>query len=104
MSVSCVMKEMGISTKILTNRAQEDICYQMLVPQKAMFDIKTRSSRKKGDDVLAGEIDRLWLRQMPNFILAYHQRGVFDDIAVINVTKLIAKWEADHVDEIRIFS
>lgn len=75
-----------------------------VIPQEAIFDIKTRSFLRKSHDVLAGELDRLWLRQIPNFILAYHQRGVFNNIEVMDVREHIAKWEAEHESDIRILS
>ena len=39
------------------------------IPQKAMFDLKTRSVKRILDDVLGEELPRLWLTQIPNFIL-----------------------------------
>ncbi|KAK6411818.1 hypothetical protein LTR95_018043 [Oleoguttula sp. CCFEE 5521] len=59
------------------------------ISQEAMFDIKTRSFRRKGKDILGGEIDRLWLRQIPNFIVAYHRSGTFDDIEIMDVGEQI---------------
>ncbi|EGP86996.1 uncharacterized protein MYCGRDRAFT_92938 [Zymoseptoria tritici IPO323] len=75
-----------------------------VVPQAAIFDIKTRSVRKKGENILAAEITRLWLRQIPNFIMAYHRSGVFEDIEVLDIRKQILQWETEHADEISVFS
>lgn len=75
-----------------------------VIPQKAIFDIKTRSHKKKSEDILGGELDRLWVRQIPNFIMAYHQHGNFNDIEVKDVRKQILQWENDHVDELRVLS
>ncbi|SMQ50446.1 unnamed protein product [Zymoseptoria tritici ST99CH_3D7] len=75
-----------------------------VVPQAAMFDIKTRSVRKKGENILAAEISRLWLRQIPNFIMAYHRSGVFEDIEVLDIRKQMLQWETEHADEICVFS
>lgn len=76
------------------------------VSQKALLEIKTRSSRKQLtlDDVLSGEIGRLWLRQIPNFVLAYHTSGVFNDIQVHDVRQEIKTWEAGHQKEIKALS
>jgi hypothetical protein len=74
------------------------------VPQAAVFDIKTRSITKAKEDVLADEIPRLWLRQIPNFILAFHERGLFKDVQVMDVREQMAEWESSNGDALRIFS
>ncbi|OQN96098.1 hypothetical protein B0A48_18344 [Cryoendolithus antarcticus] len=76
----------------------------MVISQEAMFDIKTLSIRRKGGDILGGEIDRLWLRQIPNFIVAHHRSGTFDDIQIVDVGNKIAQWETEHADDLRTFS
>jgi hypothetical protein len=71
------------------------------IPQAAVFDLKTRSAR--------GEIDmseiypRLWLSQIPNFIIAYHNRGVFDakDINVQDVRDGVTRWERENQDAVK---
>ncbi|KAK1981577.1 geranylgeranyl pyrophosphate synthetase [Colletotrichum cereale] len=63
------------------------------VPQAAVFDLKTRSMFRKGKDFLGEELPRLWLAQIPNFILAYHQRGTFTEIEVMDVSKKVRTWE-----------
>ncbi|KAL8835045.1 MAG: hypothetical protein Q9170_003473 [Blastenia crenularia] len=73
------------------------------IPRSAIFDLKTRSFRKKDQDTLAEELPRLWLTQIPNFILAYHQGGLFDDIRVQEVGKEIDGWERDNRDTLRRF-
>lgn len=73
-----------------------------LVSQDQIFDLKTRSFRKKEtetlEDTLGGQLKRLWVAQIPNFILAYHNRGVFDDINVRAVQETVDDWERSHVD------
>ncbi|KAK2035985.1 geranylgeranyl pyrophosphate synthetase [Colletotrichum somersetense] len=64
-----------------------------LVPQAAVFELKTRSMFRKGQDFLGEELPRLWVAQMPNFILAYHQRGVFTEIEVMDVAEEVKMWE-----------
>ncbi|KAJ9255513.1 hypothetical protein DTO212C5_9143 [Paecilomyces variotii] len=39
------------------------------ISQSAIFDLKTRSIRKKDEDTLDIELPRLWISQIPNFIL-----------------------------------
>lgn len=35
----------------------------------------------------------MWIAQIPNFILAYHKDGVFNDIQVHDVRDGLKKWE-----------
>lgn len=63
------------------------------VPQSAVFDLKTRSCLRKGRDFLGEELSRMWVAQIPNFILAYHNRGVFNDVEVMDVSAKIKDWE-----------
>lgn len=73
-----------------------------LVSQDQIFDLKTRSFRKKETetlvDTLGGQLKRLWVAQIPNFILAYHTYGVFDEINVREVQQYVNDWERSHVD------
>lgn len=63
------------------------------VPQSAVFDLKTRSILGKGRDFLSEELPRMWVAQTPNFIIAYHTRGTFDDIEIKNATSNLQMWE-----------
>ncbi|KAJ9242812.1 hypothetical protein DTO169E5_2983 [Paecilomyces variotii] len=65
------------------------------ISQSAIFDLKTRSIRKKDEDTLDIELPRLWISQIPNFILAHHKAGVFNDIQVVNVWERVTQWEQD---------
>lgn len=73
-----------------------------LVSQDQIFDLKTRSFRKKEtetlEDTLGEQLKRLWVAQIPNFILAYHNRGVFDDVNVMAIQEELHEWEVDHID------
>jgi hypothetical protein len=73
------------------------------VPQAAIFDLKTRSNKKKleEDTIIAGELPRLWLRQIPNLILAYHHSGTFKDIQVRDVQQEVAQWEVQNANQIQ---
>lgn len=77
-----------------------------VVPQEAIFDLKTRAVWKKLtlDDVLQDEIHRLWLRQIPNFVLAYHDFGVFKDIGIHNVRSRMEGFEKDEATAVAIFA
>lgn len=63
------------------------------VPQSAIFDLKTRSMFRKGKDFLGEELSRLWVSQIPNFVLAYHERGTFTEIEVMDVAERVKAWE-----------
>ncbi|KAF2139492.1 uncharacterized protein K452DRAFT_289505 [Aplosporella prunicola CBS 121167] len=65
------------------------------IPQEAIFDLKTRSIRRKDVDVVSDEIGRLWVSQIPNMILAYHERGFFkkEEIHIHDVRHKVTEWE-----------
>lgn len=63
------------------------------IPQCAVFDLKTRSIKRSNVDTLSEELDRLWIRQIPNFVLAYHTFGKFNDIRVRDVRQHFTEWE-----------
>ena len=72
------------------------------VPQSSLFDLKTRSIHRKDDDILSQQIPRLWRSQTPNFILAFHDRGTFNDISVKNVQDRIDEWERENAEGIAL--
>ncbi|KAK3690817.1 hypothetical protein LTR37_018945 [Vermiconidia calcicola] len=74
------------------------------IPQGAIFDLKTRSVKRVGDDVLSEQIQRFWVNQTPNFILAFHDRGLFEDIRVQNVRPDIENWERENEKQLRQLS
>lgn len=73
-----------------------------LVQQGCVFELKTRSvKRKEGEafeDTFGDQLHRLWVAQIPKFILAYHNRGTFEEITVRDVQNEVRGWERDHVD------
>ncbi|KAK3680857.1 hypothetical protein B0T22DRAFT_434969 [Podospora appendiculata] len=78
-----------------------------LVPQSRVFDLKTRSIfTKDKKNHLGDELPRLWVSRIPNFILAFHTRGVFEkkDIAITDVRGDVQKWQADHSHELAHFA
>ncbi|KPM34615.1 hypothetical protein AK830_g11961 [Neonectria ditissima] len=64
-----------------------------LIPQDAVFDLKTRSMRARDVDTLGSQLHRLWVSQIEQFILAYHERGIFNDIQVNRVDGKVKEWE-----------
>ena len=73
------------------------------VPQSAVFDLKTRSIRKKDQDTLGEELPRLWVSQVTNFVLAYHVSGVFEDIQILDVRDEVDDWERENEGTLRRF-
>jgi hypothetical protein len=67
-----------------------------IVDQGQVFDLKTRSIKKKGQDTLGGELPRLWVAQIDKFILGHHTSGLFDDIEIATVSNKVKEWESDH--------
>lgn len=69
-------------------------------PQALVFDIKTRSARYRNiytspESIIAQEVHRLWLAQLPTLVLAYHQNGVFspNEIHIKDVRTEVREWE-----------
>jgi hypothetical protein len=68
-----------------------------IIPQSSIFDLKTRSI-KHGREIDMDDIyPLLWIKQVPNFILAYHNGdGLFNDIRVQDVRKDVQAWQEDN--------
>lgn len=67
------------------------------VPQHSIFDLKTRSGRFNREIDMADVYPQLWLKQIPNFIIAYHDgAGTFKDIRVLDVKSGVQTWEKDN--------
>jgi len=62
------------------------------IPQSAVFDLKTRSARKAAENDMSDIYPRLWITQVPNLILAYHKRGLFEDIRKLDVRRELDNW------------
>ncbi|KAK4175048.1 hypothetical protein QBC36DRAFT_30004 [Triangularia setosa] len=74
-----------------------------LIPQARVFDLKTRSIYSKDKkDHFAEELPRLWISQIPTFILAFHTQGLFKerDIQIRDVREDVQRWEEDHQSEL----
>lgn len=70
-----------------------------MFPQAAVFDIETQSAKRLDDDLLK-EMDRLLVRWIPEFILAYLEHGAFRNVKVQDVWRDMAAWEREHVRKI----
>ncbi|KAI0387533.1 hypothetical protein F5Y04DRAFT_6611 [Hypomontagnella monticulosa] len=73
------------------------------VSQQSVLEIKTRSLGRGLID-MNEHLPRLWLRQIPNFITAYHERGNFADVQEKAVHRDMIKWEIEHESELRRFA
>lgn len=67
-----------------------------IIPQCAIFDLKTRSLKKKHVDTLQEELPRLWVSQIPNFMLAHHEFGVFKSVEIRDTTHAMKEWEEEN--------
>lgn len=76
------------------------------IPQSAIFDLETRSIKKRdlGHDTLSEELPRLWVRQISNFIVAYHKAGTFEDIRVRDVSEDVRQWQEDEQPALRRYA
>ena len=66
-----------------------------VVPQNAIFDLKTRGKKRNSIVSVDDFLHRLWVNQTPNFILAFHTYGKFEqhDIHIIDVKNKVKNWE-----------
>lgn len=76
-----------------------------LIPQHAIFELKTRGAHKKNEDQMADHLPRMWLAQIPFFILAFHEYGLFKpgDITVRDVRGDVASWQDENQKLLRRF-
>ncbi|OAL54056.1 hypothetical protein IQ07DRAFT_668319 [Pyrenochaeta sp. DS3sAY3a] len=76
------------------------------IPQRTLFDLKTRSSRYNREIDMSDIYPSLWLKQIPNFIVAYHDGdGLFEQIHVNNIEEKIHEWEkvnAQHIHRLNL--
>jgi hypothetical protein len=72
------------------------------VPQCSIFDLKTRSGKYNKEINMSDIYPLLWIKQVPNFIVAYHDgAGLFRDVRVQDIRKGVQEWEKDNIDAIR---
>lgn len=73
-----------------------------IIPQRAVFDLKTRTTRREID---MGDIfPRLWVSQTPNFIIGYHKAGHFEDIRVQDMHKEVRCWEEENEEALGLLN
>ncbi|KAH6995103.1 hypothetical protein EDB80DRAFT_586520 [Ilyonectria destructans] len=71
------------------------------VPQAAVFELKTRSVKARDKDTLGEQLHRLWVSRVEQFVLAYHERGLFNDIQIKNVKGQVKEWEDTNQSSLR---
>ena len=77
-----------------------------LIPQEAVFDLKTRSKRKVETVSIETFLHNLWVNRVPNFILAFHERGKFraTDIHMVDAREQVQEWEAENAKHLKELS
>ncbi|KAI1495867.1 hypothetical protein F5X99DRAFT_402235 [Biscogniauxia marginata] len=99
-----VVKE-SMSKKVSNPPGSDSIMVQeagKVVPQKSILEIKTMS-QSRGQIEQSEHLPRLWIRQIPNFITAYHLRGIFNEVKQLPVQQDFLKWEDDNQPKLRRF-
>ena len=71
------------------------------IPQAAIFDLKTRSTKTSFD--MEEPYRRLWVNQTPTFIIAYHEFGTFRDIQIRDIRAQVEDWEERNQEALRCF-
>ncbi|KAH6662621.1 geranylgeranyl pyrophosphate synthetase [Plectosphaerella plurivora] len=76
------------------------------IPHSALFDLKTRSIRRDipPETLIAEYLPRLWLCQIPNFIIGRHNRGLFTDITIHDIRPDLTRWESEHQETLARFA
>lgn len=75
-----------------------------VIPQSAVFDLKTRRITRKDADILGEQLPRLWISQIPNFVLAFHRFGVFEEIQTLDTRERVRLWEEEQKDNLGRFA
>ncbi|KAI0111418.1 hypothetical protein F4814DRAFT_440890 [Daldinia grandis] len=78
-----------------------------IVSQHSIIEIKTRSKARSqvGAPVdMEEQLPRLWLRQIPNLVTAYHITGNFEDAQEKAVEQELLDWENNHQSELQKFA
>ncbi|SPQ27080.1 47b7af88-f943-4711-bbe0-964646b62cf9 [Thermothielavioides terrestris] len=75
---------------------------------QSTFNTATRSihARRQRNELLAAELPRLWIRQVPTFVLAFHRHGLFrrEETEIVDVRGLLREWEDEHAGELQRFA
>ena len=95
LSIDDAVAKMAVSNAEVAQDRQLQVKMQgTKVHQDQIFDIKTRASYKPYD--MNEILPRLWLNQTSKFLIAYHERGLFDKPEVQDVSQEVIQWEEDN--------
>ncbi|TGO57491.1 hypothetical protein BOTNAR_0200g00070 [Botryotinia narcissicola] len=86
--------EVGCTTAVSNNTKLDLRMQGVKKSQSQIFDMKTRRHLKTFD--MEEILPRLWVNQTPNFLIAYHKSGLFDNPQVSNVKDKVLGWEKEH--------
>jgi hypothetical protein len=77
-----------------------------LIPQHTIFELKTRGTHKKDIEQMSEHLPRMWTAQIPFFILAFHEYGLFkpEDITIHDVREKVAAWQDENQKLLHEFS
>ncbi|KAF7956949.1 hypothetical protein EAE96_004273 [Botrytis aclada] len=95
-SIDQSFAKLGVgSTTAVSDNLKLDLRMQgVKKSQSQIFDMKTRRHLNTFD--MEEILPRLWVNQTPNFLIAYHKYGVFDNPQVSNVKDKVLEWERGH--------
>lgn len=88
---------LGVTQKV--QMSQGDVKVELkghMVPQSAVFDLKTRSAKTNREIDMNAVLPRVWVTQTPNFVIGYHKAGYFDDVRVQDVREKVRDWETEN--------
>ncbi|WPH02843.1 Hypothetical protein R9X50_00571100 [Acrodontium crateriforme] len=97
-AVDDLIKALKVDTAIPMMRVSQA---GKVVSQEDLFDLKTRTSKRKNDDIIGQELPRLWARQVSQLVLAFHTSGKFDEIRIENIRERMLEWETNRATELR---
>lgn len=96
-SLNDIMNTVSLSPSVIGIGQQLEVRLQgTKIPQRLIFDLKTRASHRQFD--MEEILPRLWVNQTSKFLIAYHKFGVFDDPKVKDVRQQVLDWESRNSD------
>lgn len=86
------------SNSTTPNQSLTEVPKGVVIPEAALFDLKTQSTTTLNPLTQSKIFARAWTRQIPNFVLARHTRGVFEDIDIEthDLTRHVQIWEEEN--------
>lgn len=66
------------------------------VAQTSIVEVKTRSDRKERHDIMSAQLPRLWIRQITQSALTFHDHGRFEIPKSISVSNELQEWQTNN--------